>query len=157
ITAPGRARGRYSEGGTGEDQREGKKWTIASGWITGRRFHYRAHGQGGCGKVRGREKDYDWLRDDALMPPRDAHAAVGLLSDPVTKSAIDADLVCQEQGNADRNHRQRKEQVGPECSRAVRELRSKIGHPPSSSQIPGSKLKIVLALPRVCLEHVYHC
>src|SRR5262245_36627357 len=41
----------------------------------GRRFRYRAHGQGGCGKVRGREKDHDWLRDNALMPARDARMA----------------------------------------------------------------------------------
>src|SRR5262249_27749699 len=34
----------------------------------GRRFHYRAHGQGGRGKVRGREEDHGRLRDDELTP-----------------------------------------------------------------------------------------
>jgi hypothetical protein len=43
----------------------------------GRRFRYRAHGQGGRGKVRGRKEDHDWLRDDELMPSCDVEGHPG--------------------------------------------------------------------------------
>src|SRR5262249_48031758 len=40
--------------------------TAKNGTSCRRRFHYRAHGQGSRGKVRGREEDHGRLRDDQL-------------------------------------------------------------------------------------------